>query len=81
MMGVDPVDCRRVAKLIGFKTFTNEFVAYIEMGKLLDNGKVFANYTMGTNNTNWHVSDMDIVLDDWNVTLAGGYLLVCMHVF
>ncbi|XP_041367546.1 solute carrier family 28 member 3-like [Gigantopelta aegis] len=74
-MGVDPVDCRRVAKLIGFKTFTNEFVAYIEMGKLLDNGKVFNNYTLGLNNTNWHLSDMDVVLDDWNVTLAGGYLL------
>lgn len=28
MMGINPVDARRVASLIGVKTFLNEFIAY-----------------------------------------------------
>ena len=32
LMGVDPKDCRRVATLLGTKTFVNEFVAYIRLG-------------------------------------------------
>ena len=34
-MGVETDDCRRVAELIGLKTFLNEFVAYDELGKLI----------------------------------------------
>lgn len=76
LMGVDVSDCRRVAQLIGFKTFANEFVAYIKMGVLLQNFVVYKNYTSmyGTNATVEHKSNLDIVLTDWNRTLEGGYL-------
>ena len=34
VMGVPNADCSRVARLIGFKTVINEFVAYAEMSKI-----------------------------------------------
>ena len=34
VMGVPAVDCDKVARLIGFKTVINEFVAYAEMSKI-----------------------------------------------
>ena len=36
LMGVATDDCRRVAELIGVKTFLNEFVAYINLGVLIE---------------------------------------------
>ncbi|XP_071108418.1 solute carrier family 28 member 3-like [Haliotis cracherodii] len=76
VMGIDPVDCRRMARLIGFKTFTNEFVAYIEMGKLIDNGHIFDNYTASLPNATWVTkSNDDIYLTDWGTTLVGGIML------
>lgn len=76
LMGVDETDCRRVARLIGYKTFTNEFIAYIEMGKLLKNGNLYSNYTTTLGNDTGIVHDgLDIILPDWNNTvLAGGIL-------
>ncbi|XP_046568403.1 solute carrier family 28 member 3-like isoform X1 [Haliotis rubra] len=76
VMGIDPVDCRRMARLIGFKTFTNEFVAYIEMGKLIDNGHIFDNYTTTLPNATWVTQpNDDIFLTDWGQTLVGGIML------
>ena len=37
IMGVEPRDCRHVAELIGIKTFLNEFIAYIDLSKLIKN--------------------------------------------
>ncbi|XP_071478847.1 solute carrier family 28 member 3-like [Diadema antillarum] len=37
IMGVEWSDCRKVAELIGIKTFVNEFVAYDELAKLIEN--------------------------------------------
>lgn len=37
MMGVEWSDCHHVAELIGTKTFLNEFIAYIDLAKLIDN--------------------------------------------
>lgn len=77
LMGVDTQDCRRVAQLIGYKTFTNEFVAYIEMGKLLDNGKVYSNYTatFGPDAPIEH-NGLDVTLTQWGTVLIGGFLTV-----
>ncbi|KAK7485896.1 hypothetical protein BaRGS_00022891 [Batillaria attramentaria] len=77
LMGVDASDCRRVARLIGIKTFTNEFVAYIEMGKLIDNGHVYSNYTTTVGNNARVLQDgLDVILPEWNNTrLEGG----CLH--
>ena len=35
-MGVKTKDCRKVAELIGVKTFLNEFVAYARLGVLIE---------------------------------------------
>ena len=40
MMGTDWEDCREVAELIGIKTFVNEFVAYIRLADMIDNGVI-----------------------------------------
>lgn len=38
-MGVEWSDCMDVAKLLGMKTFINEFVAYEELSKYIKNRK------------------------------------------
>ncbi|CAH1792459.1 unnamed protein product [Owenia fusiformis] len=40
LMGADSQDCRQVASLIGTKTFINEFVAYGDLGVLIENKRV-----------------------------------------
>ncbi|XP_072046613.1 solute carrier family 28 member 3-like [Amphiura filiformis] len=42
MMGVEWEDCREVAELIGIKTFINEFVAYIRLSGMIDQGQISA---------------------------------------
>ncbi|XP_076439690.1 solute carrier family 28 member 3-like isoform X2 [Babylonia areolata] len=77
LMGVDSEDCRRVAQLIGYKVFSNEFVAYTELGHLLDNRDTLHNYTttFGANTTILY-DDLDIILPRWNSTrLHGGVLM------
>ena len=34
VMGVEPVDCRRVAELVGLKITINEFVAYTRLSAI-----------------------------------------------
>ena len=46
VMGVDFGDCLSVAKLLGIKTFINEFVAYKELGDVIDfRNKILKNGT------------------------------------
>ncbi|KAL5006302.1 hypothetical protein ScPMuIL_015108 [Solemya velum] len=76
LMGTDADDCFKLAELIGIKTFTNEFIAYLRLSKLIQNGKVFNNYTSFYNATgSWYAENGNIVLGDWqNTTLIGGYM-------
>ncbi|KAL5007441.1 hypothetical protein ScPMuIL_016247 [Solemya velum] len=76
LMGTDADDCSKLAELIGIKTFTNEFIAYLRLSKLIQNGKVFNNYTSFYNATgSWYAENGNIVLGDWqNTTLIGGYM-------
>lgn len=74
MMGVDANDCRKVAELIGFKTFINEFVAYTNLATLIENKEVFNAYP----NDNWYMINDDIFLPDTNTTLVGGFISVSM---
>ena len=37
-MGVEWADCEKVSRLLGLKTVLNEFIAYRELGKLIDAG-------------------------------------------
>nr|KAG5693766.1 hypothetical protein BaRGS_032450 [Batillaria attramentaria] len=76
-MGTEPRDCRRIAELVGIKTFTNEFIAYASLQKLLVNGQDWANYT-----TLYNISEPgmveydgdDILLLQWNKTLEKGVM-------
>ena len=42
VMGVDWEDCEKVSRLIGIKTILNEFIAYRELGVLIEAGKLTA---------------------------------------
>ena len=72
-------DCRRVAELVGIKTFTNEFIAYKELQKLMNNRVTWENYTSLVNITEpgtVRYDDLDINLVQWDVILHKGYLSV-----
>lgn len=70
-MGVPSQDCGTVAELIGTKIILNEFVAYTELGVLIENSNIFKTY----NGTCTYVHS-DIYLKDTNQTLVGGVLTV-----
>ena len=42
VMGVDWADCEKVSRLIGIKTILNEFIAYRELGVLIEGGHISA---------------------------------------
>ncbi|KAK3103289.1 hypothetical protein FSP39_018224 [Pinctada imbricata] len=83
-MGVETVDCRRVAEMIGIKTFINEFVAYTSLSVYIDNQKNLTWYEGLRNTTNnatgevftaaWYKEGNDIHYRDLNITLKGGIL-------
>ncbi|KAL8573270.1 hypothetical protein ACOMHN_006681 [Nucella lapillus] len=70
-------DCRRLGELVGIKTFTNEFIAYKSLEKLLNNRQLWNNYTTlydVSDPANVAYHDLDITLTRWNVTLEKGFL-------
>ncbi|XP_046369656.2 solute carrier family 28 member 3-like [Haliotis rufescens] len=74
-MGTQPSDCRRVAELIGVKTFTNEFIAYKSLQELLQNRQTFLNYTQNYGyQDDWHWDGQAAVLTQWNMTLKRGFM-------
>ncbi|XP_048753861.2 solute carrier family 28 member 3-like [Ostrea edulis] len=74
-MGTEVPDCRRVAELIGIKTFTNEFVAYTELSHLIENKKNFTDYTAHWNSSSdWYYQGEDIILPYVNQTLKNGII-------
>ena len=75
-MGTDTADCRKVAELIGVKTFTNEFIAYTQLKDLIANRYTLTNYTTFYNTTEWYWKNDDIFLDITGQVLKGGILSV-----
>ncbi|XP_074647345.1 solute carrier family 28 member 3-like [Tubulanus polymorphus] len=76
VMGVDFTDCRSVAKLIGVKTFLNEFIAYTDLKVLISNREMMESYEAQGLSSLTYKGD-DIFLDAWNSTLLkGGYMSV-----
>ncbi|XP_056008147.1 solute carrier family 28 member 3-like [Ostrea edulis] len=74
-MGTEVPNCRRVAELIGIKTFTNEFVAYTELSHLIENKKNFTDYTAHWNlSSDWYYQGEDIILLYVNRTLKNGII-------
>ena len=79
-MGTETSDCRKVAELIGVKTFTNEFIAYGQLKVLIENRQTLNNYTTFFNTTNWHWEKDDIILDITKQTLVGGIISVKVYI-
>lgn len=76
-MGTDVPDCRKVAELVGIKTFTNEFLAYKELSILIANRKNFTQYTAVWNaSSDWFYQGDDIILKHVNQTLKKGIISV-----
>lgn len=75
-MGTTPSDCRSVARLIGLKTFTNEFVAYDQLGKIINNKKVFLQYLQSSNSSGWHYNGDDLWLPNYH---GNGTLKILTH--
>uniref|UniRef100_A0A8W8LSQ9 Solute carrier family 28 member 3 n=1 Tax=Magallana gigas TaxID=29159 RepID=A0A8W8LSQ9_MAGGI len=74
-MGTDVSECRKVAELVGIKTFTNEFLAYKELSILIANKKNFTDYTAQWNSSaDWYYQGDDIVLQYVNQTLKKGII-------
>ncbi|XP_033750452.1 solute carrier family 28 member 3-like [Pecten maximus] len=44
LMGVEPADCHVAARMVGIKTFINEFFAYEDLGEVIRNGEKFRNF-------------------------------------
>ena len=78
-MGVEPKDCRIVARMVGIKTFINEFIAYEDLGKVKANRKTYHSL-MGTSSLlsgDWMVDgSSNWIHKGANVTLAGGMITV-----
>ncbi|BFY97099.1 hypothetical protein BsWGS_00139 [Bradybaena similaris] len=75
LMGTHPDDCGTVGSLIGIKLMATPFVAYADLGKMIENRHVFEDYVRDTNGTgSWHWAGRDVVLDETNTTLALGFM-------
>jgi nucleoside permease NupC len=73
VMGVSIEDCLSVGKLIGFKTFLNEFVAYKELGDVIKfRDEIFANGTqeLYRNGTLMMPSNLAMIWQDKSVVIA-----------
>ncbi|KAK3608164.1 hypothetical protein CHS0354_034123 [Potamilus streckersoni] len=72
LMGVEPEDCSVVARMVGVKTFVNEFIAYEDLGIVKRNREAFRNY-----NGTWRKDNSgNIILESVNRTLKGGVMSV-----
>ncbi|XP_064648426.1 solute carrier family 28 member 3-like [Lineus longissimus] len=80
LMGADIEDCGKLAGLIGLKTFTNEFIAYSELGTLISNKETLDNYTSfyNTNSSDPNavttINNGNLYLIYTGITLAGGVI-------
>jgi len=76
-MGVTSADCRKVAELIGTKTFINEFVAYLDLSQLIGNRASLERHV--ANNGTWYWCDDDVILTSSgssDVMLTNGVITV-----
>jgi len=76
-MGVNVADCRKVAEMIGTKTFLNEFVAYLQLSQLIDNRETLERHVTGNGTWYWRGDDVILTLPGLNDTvLANGVITV-----
>jgi len=77
LIGVDIPDCRKVAQLIGTKTFLTEFIAYLDLSALISNRKTLESHM--ANNGTWFWSGEDVILKRpglEDATLVNGVITV-----
>ena len=60
LIGVDIPDCRKVAELIGVKTFLTEFIAYAQLSGLIQNREALESHV--AMNGTWYWSGDDVIL-------------------
>jgi len=81
MMGVNVADCRKVAELIGTKTFLNEFVAYSQLSQLIDNRETLEHHVTDNGTWYWQGDDVILMYPGLNDTvLTNGFITVCCFV-
>ncbi|CAL1526476.1 unnamed protein product [Lymnaea stagnalis] len=73
VMGAPPADCGKIGSLIGIKFFATPFVAYAELGKMIENRRIFEDYVTNVNGT-WSTSGSDVILEATNTTLLNGFM-------
>lgn len=76
-MGADVDDCRQVATLVAKKTFTNEYIAYNDLAKIISNGKELTSFIETKNGSNhWWWNNDDVVYNNGthNITLLLGIM-------
>jgi len=77
LIGVDASDCRKVAELIGTKTFLTEFIAYLQLSGLMRNRHELESHM--ARNGSWGWSGDDVILKTpglEDVTLMNGVISV-----
>jgi len=80
VMGVNVADCRKVAEMIGTKTFLNEFVAYSQLSQLIHNRETLERHV--TDNGTWYWHDDDVILTSPGLNdtvLTNGVITVLLH--
>jgi len=80
VMGVNVPDCRKVAELIGTKTFLNEFVAYSQLSQLINNREILERHV--THNGTWYWRGDDVILTSPGLNdteLTNGVISVRVH--
>jgi len=60
LIGIKAADCRKVAELIGMKTFLTEFIAYQQLSVLTSNRENLESHV--TQNGTWYWSGDDVIL-------------------
>ena len=84
LMGVHVEDCRKVAQLIGVKTFINEFVAFEELGVFISNRALFDTHVAKNGSWSWTGNRDDILLYNANgndTILTNGIINVLFDAF
>lgn len=77
LMGVVPNDCFIVARMVGVKTFINEFFAYADLGTVRKNRIELTKYLAANPNaTIMQNINGDVLIQGTNVTFSGGIISV-----
>ena len=76
-MGVEAKDCRIVGRMVGIKTFINEFIAYEDLGRVKSNRITYDSLKSNFTRDQWTVDgSSNWILTEANVKLTGGVITV-----